>query len=316
VNGSEEVSTPDAVIETLKIPAGDTALLGHDQTAKSAYLTVLTGPGIGTSFKIRGSRTVFGRAPTADLVVEDEGVSRRHGEVQSGVEDGFVLVDLGSRNGIYVDGERTYRRALEDGDRFQIGVATVIKFSLQDGLEENFQRKLYEDAVRDGLTGVFNTRYFREQLKAEVAFCKRHSAILSLLLVDVDHFKHVNDSHGHLVGDHVLREFAKRVSGAVRAEDLVARYGGDEFVLILRDIDADGAMVAAERIRRLVKERPFEFGGASVSVTVSIGMATLRNGSFADSHEFIGAADAALYDAKSDGRDCSMAAQGKPETSQ
>ena len=311
MNGSEDVPTPDAVTETLKIRAGDAALLDFEPGDKSAYLTVLTGPGIGTSFKIRSSRTVIGRAPTADLVVEDEGVSRRHGEVLSNAEDGFVIVDLGSRNGIYVDGERTYRRALEDGDRFQIGVATVIKFSLQDGLEENFQRKLYEDAVRDGLTGVFNTRYFREQLKAEVAYCKRHSAVLSLLLVDVDHFKHVNDSHGHLVGDQVLREFAKRVSGAVRTEDLVARYGGDEFVLILRDIDGNGALVAAERIRNLVKERPFDCGGEPVSVTVSIGLATLRNGSFADSHELIGAADAALYDAKSDGRDCSVAAEDK-----
>jgi diguanylate cyclase (GGDEF)-like protein len=162
--------------------------------------------------------------------------------------------------------------------------------------------ELYETSIRDHLTNVSNRRYFSQRLDKEISFGARHRMPLSILILDADRFKLINDIRGHAAGDAVLVGLAAVISSNLRAEDLVARYGGEEFVVLLRGTPLEGACVAAERLRKAVEAHPFEFAGTRFTVTVSIGCATAiaeRN-----SEELLQAADRCLYEAKRSGRNC------------
>ena len=218
---------------------------------QSAYLIVISAKsaaGIGRMFKLDRSETVLGRSSEAQFQVEDDGISRKHAKVVALGDGRFQLVDLGSTNGTYLNGLRVNTAPLYDGDKIQIGSNTVLKFSIQDQLEEQYQRSIYESATRDGLTRLYNKKYFMETLRKEFAYCLRHRVPLSLVMFDVDHFKKINDVYGHPAGDYVLTRIAQRVSDTVRTEDLLARYGGEEFALMLRESAED----AGAGVRRAV----------------------------------------------------------------
>src|SRR5262249_797283 len=155
--------------------------------------------------------------------------------------------------------------------RIQLGVTTVIKFTVTDDLEEEYQRHLMEAALRDPLTGLFNRRQFDERLSAELSAARRHGNTLSLLMIDVDHFKVINDTHGHLAGDAALKMVAQSLLEASRREDVVARFGGEEFVVLARGTDLGGAQRFAERLRRKVERSSCRWEDAELRVTVSIG---------------------------------------------
>jgi two-component system cell cycle response regulator len=229
-----------------------------------AYLIVLSGLNVGEMFHI-GDRDAFvGRAQECDVQVADDGVSRRHATVKN--KDGEIwLEDAESRNGTYVNGERIGRHRLLDGDKIQIGAATVLKFTYSDDLDETFQRRMYESALRDPLTKAFNKRYFLDRLESEFRFARRHSVPLSLVLMDIDHFKGVNDGHGHVVGDQVLAAFARRIHDVIRNEDVFARYGGEEFAVLGRQIELDKATAFAERLRRTIESMEIATSAATVS---------------------------------------------------
>jgi diguanylate cyclase (GGDEF)-like protein len=218
--------------------------------------------------------------------------------------DGRYLVrDLGSRNGTWVQGERVAgERELLDGDRIAIGHNVLLKFSVADDLEARVARRVYEQTVRDALTGLYNRGYFDERLVAEVSYGARHTSSLALLLCDVDHFKQINDAHGHPAGDGVLRSLADRLRKASRIEDVVARYGGEEFAILARGIDVRGANVFAERIRSTVAREPLRWEDGQVRVTVSVGVALFDPNNVRAAHELLSAADEALYAAKNEGR--------------
>jgi len=165
---------------------------------------------------------------------------------------------------------------------------------------------MYESALRDGLTKAFNKKYFTDRLESEFTFSSRHVAPLALVLFDIDHFKKVNDTHGHQAGDHVLSEISTLLTGALRAEDVFARYGGEEFALVLPDTGPGEATAVAERVRRLVEAGPFYYNGAECRVTVSLGVATWPGGA-AGRQEFLRLADGRLYQAKGRGRNCVQA---------
>ena len=211
-------------------------LLGSAQQ-QSAYLIVISAKsaaGIGRMFKLDRSEVVLGRSSDAQFQVEDDGISRKHAKVVALGDGRFQLMDLASTNGTYLNGLKVNAAPLYDGDKIQIGSNTVLKFSIQDALEEQYQRSIYESATRDGLTRVYNKKYFLETVRKEFSYCLRHRVPLSLVLFDVDHFKKINDAYGHPAGDYVLTRIAQRVSDTVRTEDLLARYGGEEFALMLR----------------------------------------------------------------------------------
>lgn len=265
------------------------------------YLVVIAGQQVGEIRKLE-KELVIGRSSEASFRVLDDEISRFHAKVF--VEDGKVYVeDMESRNGTIVNGEQVQRRLLADGDKIEVGAATILKFSYHDDLEENFQKHMYESAMRDGLTRAFNKKYFTDRLASEFAYSVRHKSHLSLILLDLDFFKSVNDTHGHLAGDKVLKHTAELIHRTIRSEDVFSRYGGEEFAILSRGIDLAGAEKFAERLRVVIQNTPVTLdNGTQLSITSSIGVASIPNISIAQQDQLIAFADEALYAAKHGGR--------------
>jgi diguanylate cyclase (GGDEF)-like protein len=214
----------------------------------------------------------------------------------------IVLEDLGSTNGTFCNGIRVDKRELNDGDKIMVGSTTILKFTYHDYLDEVFQRQMYESALRDGLTKVFNKKYFTDYLEKEFAYAARHNSPLALIFLDIDFFKRINDTYGHPGGDYVLSELSNMMANLVRTEDVLARFGGEEFTVLCRGTDLAGAKIVAERLRRAVEGRTFTFGGSNVPVTISLGIASIPDTGINDHSAFLAAADKALYEAKRTGR--------------
>ena len=287
---------PVATVDDDLVPRSDVPL-------RDRYLlTVLAGAQLGEVHRVVPEGVVLGRSDTSDLPLSDPGLSWSHAKVTQR-EDGIYIEDLGSTNGTYVRGERiTEPTRLADGDRIRLGGQTMLKLTLADELEERAAHRLYESVVRDPLTGVHNRRYFEERLEAEVAFALRHGSSLAVLFVDVDHFKQVNDKFGHNVGDAVLRILAMSIERVLRPGDLLARFGGEEFVIVARSIGTRNGEILAERIRRTIADLTLPLDG-ELTLTVSIGVAAIDAGRGArDGAALIAAADAAMYRAKEHGR--------------
>ena len=285
------------------ISIGDPGRRHTDGKRDRSTLTLLTGMEAGLVYPIDTDETVLGRGHGCRVRIEDSALSRRHCRVfRRG--DSYLIEDLKSTNGTFVDGQAVGNpRKLEDGARIQMGRDTVLKFSLQDELEARATRRLYESAMHDPLTGVHNRRYLDEHLQSEFAFAARHGTSLSLLLIDADHFKRVNDTYGHAAGDAALRALAGHLLRSVRAEDMIARFGGEEFAVLAREITAEGAHAVAERIRRSVERTPVQLDDGAVPITVSIGVVTMTVARpFATADSLLEAADEALYRAKETGR--------------
>jgi diguanylate cyclase (GGDEF)-like protein len=295
----------------------DTKIASKDELVRpvakdkdQAYLIVLAGASVGEMYKIAKSKTVIGRGNQADIHVVDDGISRRHAEIVHD-QHGIYVRDLGSTNGTFCNGERVSEHQLKDGDKIQVGSTTILKFTFHDSLDETFQRQMYESALRDGLTKVFNKKYFLDRLESEFAYAVRHKTPLSLVMLDIDHFKRINDTHGHLAGDYALATLANVVSQTIRQEDVFARYGGEEFAVICRGVDLVGAAAFGERIRRMVQAQPFDYQGTALKITVSVGVAAVTDVGMREYQELIGAADEALYAAKRNGRNQVVSAGGK-----
>lgn len=284
-----------------------TCVLALDESRRdvgrpSAYLVVVAGGAVGRTYKLAAQETLLGRERAADVVLGNPGVSRRHAAIRRLREGSLELIDLGSTNGTWVNGARVERHLLRDGDRIRLGCETVFRFSLHDELEEAFQQQLYDAATRDPLTHLYNKRYFLERLEEELGWAQRHRLPLSLLLCDVDHFKQLNDTFGHLAGDAVLVQLACRIEQGLRAGNLCCRFGGEEFAMLVRGGGPERAIWAAERVRRLVAAAPFEYQGLRIPITVSVGIATSHGDDGHDVRSLIARADRYLYEAKRAGR--------------
>jgi two-component system cell cycle response regulator len=259
-----------------------------------------SGPDLGRRYPLAAGRTVIGRGESAGVRVQDNSVSRTHAVVESNA-DGCYIIDQKSLNGTHVN-DRPVGGAhqLADGDYVRVGNA-IYRYLEGGNIEAEYHEEIYRMAIVDGLTHLHNRRYLTDFLERELARARRHGRPLSVLLFDLDHFKRVNDTHGHLGGDHVLRDLSERLKPTIRREDLLARYGGEEFCLVLVETEHPQAVATGERIRRLVGSAPFVFEGEPVAVTVSVGAATAD-----DTHhtpdDLLGAADAKLYEAKRGGR--------------
>jgi diguanylate cyclase (GGDEF)-like protein len=270
--------------------------------SRSACFVVIAGKQTGAMYKLEQGEVLIGRGKEASIRIDDEGVSRLHAKILRHPEGTVAIMDLKSTNGTFCNGERVDTQVLQDGDRIQIGTTTIIKFSLQDSLEEDFQRHQYESATRDPLTRCYNKRSFLERLPGEFAFAKRHDKPLSLAMLDIDRFKKINDTYGHLAGDFVLRKLGTILQEKLRADDFLARYGGEEFALIMREISKQNALQTAERLRELVEATPFKHEGNKMAVTVSIGVATWPDDPIDSAQKLIKTADKNLYAAKRKGR--------------
>jgi two-component system cell cycle response regulator len=265
------------------------------------YFIALAGSNIGKMFKITGDSVIIGRSSDAQIRLEDDGISRKHARVFVEKDD-LWIEDLKSANGTIINGHAIDRQRLADGDKLQVGATTILKFTYHDDLDDNFQQKMYDAALQDGLTRAFNKRHFLDRLTLEVAYARRHTSALSMMMLDVDHFKLINDRYGHLAGDHVLVQLAQIVEGQLRQEDLFARYGGEEFAVLCRGVSLGAASVLAERIRGMVETTPFEHQAKQMPVTISIGVAPHTADATDGATQLVADADAALYDAKRGGR--------------
>jgi two-component system, cell cycle response regulator len=261
-------------------------------------LVFVSGVAAGLRVALDGE-VVLGRDRSCEVPLEADDVSRRHARI---VPDGggHVLVDLGSTNGTFVNGVEVETARLAPGDRVALGSCAARYLRAGDEAERELA-SLAEVARRDALTGLANRRAFDEALLREVARARRSGAALAVVVLDVDHFKRVNDAHGHAAGDLVLAEVAARARAALRAGDLLARVGGEELAAVLPAADLAAAAEVAERIRSGLAAAPVVAGGAALAVTASLGCAALLP-SDADGAAVLARADARLYDAKRGGR--------------
>jgi diguanylate cyclase (GGDEF)-like protein len=274
-------------------------------------LTVLTGLNAGRLISVDGSPVTIGRAEDADLVVDETGVSRHHARVARTPEGGFYVEDLGSVNGTFVGANRVERAPLQRGDLLQLGPRLRMRFAIADAVDEALHQQLYDSSVRDPLTQIFNRRYLDGRLPAEVARARRGHGDLAILMIDVDSLKAVNDSFGHLAGDRALCAVAARIHRALRVEDVLVRYGGDEFVVLAVGTDRVDARQLAERVRRAVEGLHMSARGREVRITASIGVASLAELAANDEPAaLLAAADARMYVAKESGKNRVCAAEG------
>jgi diguanylate cyclase (GGDEF)-like protein len=271
-----------------------------------ATLTVLTGLNAGQIVALDAAESIIGRGTEAELWLEDPAISREHARIVRAADGRYFIHDMDSTNGTFVSGRRvTGSSELQNGDRVQIGPTQMLRFAITDDAEEELQRRLYESSTRDALTRAFNRKYLNERLPAEIAHARRHRTELGLLMLDLDRFKEVNDAHGHLAGDMLLRVVAAHLSRLIRLEDVLARYGGEEFVILVRSTSHKDAGILAERVRSTVALLQIKPPDASttLTVTVSVGVASLSELSAeAGPTELLATADARLYRAKVGGR--------------
>ncbi|MEM1245115.1 MAG: GGDEF domain-containing protein [Acidobacteriota bacterium] len=269
-----------------------------------ASLVQIYGDQLGKRYVIE-SETTIGRSHLNSLVIDGDSVSRRHARL-FWLDGNCYIEDVGSTNGTFVNEAKAERATLlAHGDLLKIGT-TIFKYLCGNDAEAQYHEEIYQLTITDGLTQVSNRRFLTEFLEREVARCGRSRSPLSLILFDIDNFKTLNDEHGHLVGDRILRSLAALVDERVRREQLLARYGGDEFAVVLPDIGAAEALQFAQKIRELIASFQFQHEDETIRTSVSIGLATMLEPTQAD--DFFQLADEALYESKRSGRNCVHAA--------
>ncbi|MBO6937313.1 MAG: diguanylate cyclase [Deltaproteobacteria bacterium] len=241
---------------------------------------------------------LLGRGSENTIVLENDSVSRRHCKIEKRGRT-YHVQDLSSTNGTYVNDELISDYQLRRGDQVKVG-DTIFKFLSGSDMEAQYHETIYKMTIVDGLTGVNNKRFLMETLEREIPRARRHQRPLTLVMFDIDHFKHINDTYGHLAGDYVLKELAQLVKGRLRPDDVLGRYGGEEFCVVLPETDLQGGASIAEELRVLVQDHSFVFEQERINVTVSLGVAILQDDN--DVTSFIKNADERLYAAKRDGR--------------
>jgi len=268
-------------------------------------LIVFYGRQLGHRHVLDRPEVVVGRSDSAAIQLDEDWVSREHARIAVH-EQGCTLADLGSTNGTWVNDARVATTELGDGDLIRIG-QTVFKYLSGRNIEAKYHEAMYRLTITDGLTGAVNKLAFLDALDREITRARHDRVSLSLAIFDIDFFKRVNDTWGHLAGDAVLRELSRLAAGQLRPVDTFARYGGEEFALILPGASRESAREACEGIRALVGQTGFSYDEHPLPVTISCGVATMD---FQDASEsatvspatFIARADERLYDAKQRGR--------------
>jgi diguanylate cyclase (GGDEF)-like protein len=292
----------DAHERTAIVTLGELRNTGPKRQVKDRHLLIRArGAQLGHVTLLGSTPQRIGRSTECEIWLSDDGVSRRHATIAPD-PSGYVIEDTQSANGTFVAGQRIERTVLRDGDLIQFGPQAMFRYSIADEAQEQLLRQLYEASVTDALTGANNREAFDSQLRMELSYARRHGTDCALVLFDVDHFKRVNDTYGHPVGDEVLVEIARATRRLVRNEDVFARYGGEEFALILRGIALEGARVVGERLRERIAAIVIASDEGPFSVTVSVGCASVASTPEASADALIAAADRRLYAAKRGGR--------------
>jgi diguanylate cyclase (GGDEF)-like protein len=295
------VSSDDRDRATLVTAQAAAALLVPASAGTTqACLVIIYGGELGRRIPLGAEPVECGRSEKVAVSIDDDAASRKHARIRRH-GDTYVVTDLGSTNGTYVNDVLIHERPLVDGDQIKIG-RTIFKFIQGSDIELLYHEQIYRVMTYDGLTQLCNRRTFDATLEREISRAKRYSRLLSLLVFDIDHFKRINDAHGHVAGDAVLRQVAGVVAGNVRRDDTVARTGGEEFAILAPEVSLAGALGAAEKLRSLVEHTPCHFEGNDIPVTASFGVASFSGEPDMTASMLYSTADERLYTAKRAGR--------------
>jgi len=288
----------------------------------TATLTLLSGPEKGKVFDIPESKQmVVGRSRDANIHIKELSVSRKHLTITSDDTGRVFVTDLNSSNGTYVNDIRVDKVVLSNNDKIKIGEDIYLKFSLVDDIDKQYMHNLYESATKDFLTKALKKDAFLNKFKAELENTKNAISTIALVMLDIDFFKKVNDTHGHTVGDYVLAELVQLFQKRLRRGNVLGRYGGEEFILFLKDTTPEGALTYANKMIDAVREHPFEYESIRVPIRISMGISICDVINCNDARdttveEMIKEADQYLYKAKQKGRDrveCALTADEEDE---
>lgn len=268
--------------------------------SKQPCLIVMSGKDLARKHPLNLPEVIIGRSADANITVKEHNVSRRHAKITF-KGDKAHIEDLGSTNGTFVNSERITSVDLEDGDLISIG-KTILKLSFQSDIDSAFHDEIYNSATNDELTTLFNRKYFQKHIEAEFARVERYGRDVSLLILDLDNFKQINDQHGHPAGDLVLKACGRTIKSCIRHNvDVPARYGGEEFAILLPETGAKFALKIAEKIRKKIEEMRLDCDGKTLQITVSIGVSSNRTET-TSVDALIRDADEKLYMAKRKGK--------------
>lgn len=286
-----DIKTRVTPLEELKLPT---------KTGQDCLVIIYSGDArqFGKRHVLGPDPVTMGRGSENTIVLENDSVSRRHCRIERRGRS-YAVHDLDSTNGTYVNDEIVTDYTLRRGDQVKVG-DTILKFLSGSDMEAQYHETIYKMTIVDGLTGVNNKRFLMESLEREIPRARRHQRPLSVVMFDIDHFKNINDTYGHLAGDYVLKELAQLVKSRLRPDDILGRYGGEEFTVILPETNASGGVHIAEELRQLIGGHHFAFEQEKIQVTVSLGVAQLQESN--DVTDLLKAADERLYAAKRDGR--------------
>jgi diguanylate cyclase (GGDEF)-like protein len=278
------------------------------QICKVPMLTFLSGEALGKDLPLVQHQVTIGRGEESDLLIMDPSVSRRHVRLTcrkiidkgKGEDIRVVLEDLASKNGTLVNYQRVHKAVLKSGDKICLG-RVILRFEYRDLADQSFFNEIYRLATTDGLTLLLNKATILRELTHEVTKRLRYHRPLSLVVLDVDNFKSLNDTFGHLMGDRALQVIAEILRQNLRRQDKAGRFGGEEFLIVLPETGAKGAIALAERIRQDLQKSLAEKLSLPRKVTASFGVACC-NANCRDTESLISNADAALYRAKARGK--------------
>jgi diguanylate cyclase (GGDEF)-like protein len=277
-------------------------------------LVFLRGELLAVPIPLERAEVTLGRALDADVRINDAQASRLHARIRTETDEvtgeaRYRLIDLGSTNGTLLNGNPIEEAFLEDGDKFVIG-DHLIRFELLDEIDREFQQQIHRLLVHDDLTGLLTSKSFFSELRREAARAEAEDKPFCVLMMDLDHFKEVNDTYGHLAGSETLEEVGAVIKSSLRAGDVGARFGGEEFAAFLLDADYAQGMVAAERVRTAIEQHAFPAvrrgspdasGPRTHRMTISVGVASFPADA-RDPIQLVEKADSALYRAKRAGR--------------
>lgn len=267
------------------------------------YVIILGGDDIGQVFRIDHTMTI-GRDSSAEICLSDDRVSRTHARIVL-TSVGVLLSDIGSSNGTRVNGAVIERPVyLKDGDKIAVGSTTILKFSYHDHLEVDIAAGLSLQARRDPVTGVWSRAYVEERLHDEVAFARRHSQPLAVLILSIDGWPALNDMRGRPAAEGLLIALGRRLQATLRADDLLGRFGDDTFVILSRGSGVSRAMAFAERVRLIVAHAAFRLSlvPGLLPATITVGVGVYPGPGDVSPNDLVDAALRALSEGQEDGR--------------
>ncbi|HYX29423.1 MAG TPA: GGDEF domain-containing protein [Pyrinomonadaceae bacterium] len=282
------------------------------RSARRPALVFLRGELLAVPIPLDREQVTLGRALDADIRISDGRASRLHARIttehdQTSGETKYRLSDLGSTNGTILNGTRIDTAYLEDGDKFEVG-EQLIRFEMLDEIDREFQQQIHRLLVHDELTGLLTSKSFFSELRREAARAEAEDMPFCVLMMDIDYFKDVNDTYGHLVGSETLEDVGAIIKKSLRAGDVGARFGGEEFAAFLLDADYSQGLIAAQRVRAAIEKHLFPAVRRDSAepikthhITISIGVASYPEDG-RDPIQLVELADSALYRAKRNGR--------------